>query len=289
VKRRRAPRSGLWSLALGAGLAVAACRPKPEPIPTERLLITKIALAPALSQPHAFMVSDRAARWGEVFQVRGRQPEHAWKGQFDGRLTERKGLVELGRTPSDTSRFAFAEDFLEADVPTTSWLCAHVTMAPAHAASCAGSLLRTVAAESTLLAYLPCWRADCPVAELRGGAVTQATLPALSDLRVVAIDGRPIVLATTHTAEGLTRSATDVVVLLLDPPLQRAGALRLDETDATAPDRVTYRLARLAVEGAALRVTGRVSQRDRVGNQERSGVEVDERWAVGADGKLSRR
>lgn len=279
----------LFAGLLFAGLA--ACKPAPQKgaIPTERLLVTKVALAPALAEARATSVADRTARWGEAYLSRGRQPDFAWMGEFDGHFAKRTGLVEVARTVDDASRFAFLDDFLEADLPTTSWLCERMTMAPAHRASCAASLLRTVPEGGALVAHVPGWRSDCPIAALKGGVVSSAALPAISDLRVAALDKRPVILVHSHWIKSREHTGSDLVVLLVDPPLARAGELRLTETDPGGPGQVTYVQAKVTVEESALRLQGRRSVRDRVSNKELSGADVDERWGLGADGKLVRR
>lgn len=269
-------------------VALAACKPAPQSaaIPTERVLVTKVALAPALAEARASSVADRTVRWGEAYLVRGRQAEFAWSGEFDGHFAKRVGLVEAARNAAGASRFAFLDDFLEADLPTSSWLCERMTMAAPHRASCAASLLRTVPEGGALVAHVPCWRADCPVAELKGGVVTSAALPAVSDLRVVALDKRPVILAHSHWIQSREHTGSDLVVLLVDPPLGRAGALRVAETEPASPGQVTYWQGKVTVEEAALHLVGRRSVRDRVSSQELSGADVDERWAIGEGGKL---
>ncbi|MCC6528247.1 MAG: hypothetical protein IT373_36720 [Polyangiaceae bacterium] len=283
----------LGATALSTALATGACRseqPAREGIATEKLLVTKVAAAPALSEPLPRANADRAVTWGEAYFVRARRPELEWVGQFEGRLERRTGLVELVRTATDAPRFGFDADFLEADVPTAAWLCPRMALGRAVSTSdCADRLRRTVATESTLLAYVPCWQSDCPIAELLAGVVHGATVPALSEVRIVALDERPIVLAWSHWSRSREWTGQSLVVMRLAPPLERAGEISLSETDARDPAGVVYWLGRLEIRADGLRVTGRRSVRDRISNRELSGTDVDERFGLGADGKLEKR
>ncbi|MBI4957799.1 MAG: hypothetical protein HY908_37685 [Myxococcales bacterium] len=281
-------------LALGStALSAGACRserPEREGVATEKLLVTRVASAPALSEPLPRANADRAVTWGEAYFVRARRPELAWAGQFEGRIEQRTGLVELVRTATDAPRFAFDADFLEADVPTAAWLCPRMALGRSVSASeCADRLRRTVATESTLLAYVPCWQPDCPIAELEAGVVHGSTVPALSEVRVVALDERPIVLAWSHWIRSRQWTGESLVVMRLAPPLERVGEISLSETDARDPNGVVYFLGRLEILADGLRVTGRRSVRDRISNRELSGADVDERFGLGADGKLEKR
>ena len=143
--------------------------------------------------------------------------------------------------------------------------------------------------ESTLLAFVPTWEADSPLAELAEGTVHETTLPALSQIRVVALDKRPVALAWTHWIRAREWTGSTLVVLLLSPPLQRAGEISLGETDARDPGKVTYWVGGLEILDDGLRVAGRRSVRNGLSNEEISGESVDEFWAIGDDGKLTKR
>lgn len=281
--------SALGGLLAAMALSAGGCRKTRGFIPTEKLLVTKVAVAPALAEPEPTARAVRTLTWGEVFVAGARRPDFKWAGPFEGRHEARTGLVEVIRRAADPPRFAFESDLLEADVPTTAWLCSKMTTPSLSGAACAERLLRTVATDSTLLAFIPTWEVDSPIAELVDGTVHQSTLPALSDLRVVAIDKRPVALAWAHWIRGREWTGTTLVVLLLSPPLQRAGEISLTETDARDPARVTYWLGGLEILDDGLRVTGRRSVRNGRSNEEISGANVDERWSLGGDGKLSKR
>lgn len=170
----------LGGVLVAMALAAGGCHKTRGFIPTEKLLVTRVAVAPVLAEPQPAAVAVRTLTWGEAYRARARQPDFTWAGPFNGKREQRTGMIEVSRLPADPPRFAFEADFLEADVPTTDWLCAKMTLRSLSPSACAEQLLRTVATESTLVAYLPTWQADSPVAELVDGAVHQTTIPALS-------------------------------------------------------------------------------------------------------------
>ena len=271
-------------------LSASGCRKTRGFIPTEKLLVTRIAVAPALAEPRPDARAVRTLSWGDVVPSRARGCRtSSGPDRSAGQLEERTGLVEVIRRPGDTPRFAFASDVLEADVPTSAWLCSKMTDRASPPGACAEQLLRTVGTENTLLAFIPTWQPDSPLAELVDGAVHETTVPALSEVRVVAIDKRPVVLAWSHWIRGREWTGSTLVVLLLSPPLHRAGEISLTETDARDPGRVTYWLGGLEILDDSLRVTGRRSRRDRISNEEISGENVEERWGLSEDGKLTKR
>jgi hypothetical protein len=273
--------------ALVAGvLAVAACR---RTIPTERRMVVAQAVAPGLAEPLPDAPASRTVTWGEVYTERARKPDLTWKGPFEGRREERTGGFEATRRPFDAPRFAFTSDFIEADVPTAGWLCAKMDMARATRALCEEQLIRVVASGDTLLAYVPTWQPDSPIAELREGQVRSSALPGLSELQVVTLDERTVVLAKTHWIRSREWTGSSLVVLLLSPPLTRAGEIPLTETDARDAAKVVYTLRSLRVAGDGLYVGGRRSVRSGASNEELEGTNIEERWGLGADGKLERR
>jgi hypothetical protein len=156
-------------------------------------------------------------------------------------------------------------------------------------AICAQQLLRVVASENTLLAYVPTWEVDSPIAELREGVVHSSTIPALSELEVVTVDQQTVVLAKSHWIRAPEWTGSSLVVLRLSPPLERVGEIPLTETDARDPARVIYALSALEVADDGLRVRGRRSVRKRASNDEIEGAAVDERWGIGEGGKLVKR
>lgn len=288
------PLAALGALGLIAlsALSTSGCKKPSGVIPTEKMLVVRVANAPAIAEAQPSANAIRRVTWGEAYRARARQPDFKWTGPFAGQVEQRTGLVEVVRRVDDAPRFAFEADLLEADVPTSAWLCSKLsaaTLGPLSPELCAERLLRTVASEDTLLAYVPTWQPDSPLAELAGGVVHQTTLPALSELRVVAIDKRPVVLAWTHWIRAREWTGSTLVVLLLSPPLQRAGELSLTETDARDPSRVTYWQAGLEILADGLHVTGRRSVRKGASDEELSGTNVDERWTIGGDGKLLKR
>jgi hypothetical protein len=285
-------------LTLGAAFLLAAivtaivtggCRKTTGVVPTERLQVTKVALGPALVAPDHLASAQRHLTWGEAYEARARQPDFHWKGLFEGQLEERTGLVELVRGPDDASRFAFEADLLEADVPTRPWLCARMTLGSLPPDACARRLYRTVAADRILLAFIPSWDTTSRVAELFDGTMHETTIPALSELRIVSIDNRTVALAWSHWIRSPQWTGASVVVLHVSPPLERAGEISVAETDARDPAKVAYWLGTLKIADDGLRITGRRSVRDRESNDEISGTDVDDRWALGADGKLVKR
>ena len=274
---------------ISLALAATGCRKTRGFVPTEKLMVTRVAVAPALAEPQPTARAIRTLTWGEAYQPRARQPDFKWSGAFGGQLEQRTGLIEVTRRPADARRFAFAADLLEADVPTSAWLCSKIPLRSLSPGACADQLLRTVATESALVAYVPTWDADSPIAELVDGAVHPSTIPALSDLRVVALDKRPVVLAWSHWIRAREWTGSSLLVLLLSPPLQRAGEISLTETDARDPARVSYWLGHLEILDDGLHVTGRRSVKNGQSSEEISGANVDERWAIGGDGKLIKR
>ena len=274
---------------LGALLALMGCKKPREVIPTERVLVVKVAAAPALTEVSPTMNADAVVRWGEAYSSQGRRADFRWEGLFEERKTRRQGLHEVRRRPQDPPRFAFEEDLLPAELPTPGWLCAKMSLGSMSAAECASSLLRTVPSESALLAHVPCWKSDCPMALFQGAAVSRASVPGLTEVRVVALDKRPVVLSWSHWVRSPEQTGSELVVWLLDPPLARAGAIALSETDARSPGKVEYFLSALSIGEDEIQVHGRRSVRDRPSNRELSGVDVHERWGLGADGKLVKR
>jgi hypothetical protein len=174
---------------------------------------------------------------------------------------------------------------IEADVPASAWLCSQMDKPPE---ACSDSLLRTVATSNALLAYVPCWQSECPVLELSNGVLTRRTMPMLSELRIVTLADRPLVLAWTHWIRSPQWTGGSVTALHVSPPLQPAGELPLFETDARTVDSPTYWFGAIEVEEAVLRLRGRRSTRDRQTGKELSGTDVDEQWVLGTDGKLTK-
>lgn len=296
MPRARTSSPGLRALACGAlacavvaTLAAAGCRKAPPPIATEKARVVRVGVAPALAEPAASSVAGRALSWGEVYQAGSTRADFHWQGMFEGRREQRVGLVELARTKADAPRFGFEPDLLEADVPTSAWLCAQLKGSAIPREACADRLLRIVPADGVMIAFVPTWRGDSPLLELREGAVHEIALPAISRAQVVSLDKRPAVLLWSHWSRGRDWTGSELVVLLPSPPLQRAGQLSLGETDARDAARVTYFRGALEILADGLRVSGRRSVRDRRTDVELSGTEVDERWGLGADGKLQRR
>jgi len=280
--------STLGGVLVSLALSASGCHKKRGFIPTEKLLVTRVAVAPALAEPEPAAPAVRMLNWGDVYQERARRPDFKWAGPFRGQHEVRTGLVEVSRRAADAPRFAFEADFLEAEVPTTAWLCAKMALRSFSPGACAEQLLRTVATENTLVAYIPTWEADSPIVELVDGEVHHATVPALSYVRVVALDKRPVVLAWSHWIRGREWTGSTLVVLLLSPPLQRAGEISLTETDARDPARVTYWLSGYEIQDDGLRITGRRSVKNGQSNEEISGADVDERWVIGEGGKLTK-
>jgi hypothetical protein len=272
------------ALTLTAG---EACKHS-EHIPTERLMVVKVAAAPSLSKPDPFAAALGTVRRGEAFRVRSKLPEVKWSGLFDGRLQERLGLLEASRRPLDRDSFVFVDDFMESDIPTSAWLCAHMKAPAADGAPCADTLLRTIATSNTLLAYVPCWQSECPIASLSGGVLTHATIPMLSEVRVVTLSGQPLVLAWSHWARSPQWTGGSVLAMQVSPPLRPAGEIPLFETDARNPDSATIWIGAIDFGEEALRLRGRRSVRNRQTGKELSGTDIDERWVMGQDGNLTR-
>lgn len=285
-RERRGRRTGASVLVLAA-LAALGCRKKPAPIATEKALVVKVARAPGLAELDAQGPSIRPVSWGEVYQERARRQDFRWSGVFDGRSEQRVGVVEMTGSAGDPSRFGFAADLLEGDVPTRAWLCAHLPAASAPA-RCDFRLRRLVVADGVLFAYAPSWRAEAPLLELVDGVVHIASLPAISEARVVAIAGRPLVLVTSHWGRGAAWTGTDVIAFLPRPALQRAGEIHLDEIDGRDGARATYWFGALEAGADALRVQGRRSVRDRRTDLEVSGEVVDETWRLEGDRLVKR-
>ena len=229
--------------------------------------------------------------WGEAHTVLRTLGDFEWKGPFEGWPHDRKGLAETVTAPAEGSEWVFPADFLEADLPTAAWLCARLGGRPAGAAadSCVKTLRRSVASPGTLLAYTPCWKDDCPLAELKDGRVTVTTLPALSEVRVVPFKDGPVVLAWSYVTRSPTWIQGRLVVLTLEPPLTRAAEIALSEVDERDPTKVLYWLGALEILDDGVRVRGRRSVKDRASNRELSGSDVDERWTSGAGGLFVKR
>lgn len=277
------------ALALAIALAPAlatGCRGRG--IPTERAVVVRVAAAPGLSDPSASAMVDRVVRWGEVYRPGGAR-DLTWTGSFAMQTVTRVGFTELRRSFEDAPRYAATADLLEADVPTPSWLCGELALDAELAASCEGSLRRLVPTETTLVAFVPCWREACPILALDAGRVTRATLPGLSDARVVSVGGKPVVLARSNWQRSRAETGSDLVALAVSPPLARLGEIHLDRTDARDPTKVVYEHARASVVDGALVVEGRRATRDRVTNEEIAGEAVNARLGIGPDGKLAPR
>lgn len=257
---------------------------KREPIPTEKVLVAKRTTAPALA---ADMRSGCTAYWGEVHRVHRTLPDFPWEGVFEGRTERRLGLAETTLAPADPHGFVFTDDFIEAEVPTATWLCSKIGKHPSSApeGSCAKTLRRTVASPTTLLAFTRCWQPDCPLAELRDGMVVVTTLPALEHVRVVSFRERQAALAWTHWVRSPEWTGSSLVVLHLSPPLVRAGEISLSEIDARDATKVLNWIGELEILEDGFRVRGTRSFMLRGSNQ-LSGNHVDEHWGFGADGNL---
>lgn len=267
--------------------SLPACR-RVETIPTERLLVVKVADAPQFSLPDPSGVAERAVHRGEAFVLRSRRPDFQWQGLFQGNILSRTGLVVASRRPLERDSYAFAEDFIDADVPASSWLCKRMGSPTEGGARCEDALLRTVATSNTLVAYVPCWSARCPMAELSDGVLTAESVPMLSDVRVVTLGGRPVLLAWSHWIRSPQWTGGSLLVLLLSPPLARAGEIQLFETDARDADKVVTWMSALETGDDALRVRGRRSTRDGQSGSELSGTNIEERWGLAPDGRLSK-
>ncbi len=280
--------AALASLAALSALSALGCRKKPPlAVVTEKALVVKVARAPGIVELDKEGTSIRPVSWGEVYQARDRKPTFRWNGMFEGHPLQRDGVVEVTRSAEDASRFAFTPDLLEGDVPTRAWLCAQLPAASAPA-RCADRLLRLVVSDGVLFAYAPTWRSETPLIELVDGAVHTASLPAISEVRVIALAGRAITLVTTHWWRDAAWTGTDVVAFLPRPALQRAGELHLEEIDGRDGARATYWLGALEVEADALHVQGRRSVRDRRTDVELSGALVDERWQLDGERLVKR-
>jgi hypothetical protein len=272
---------------LAVAALIAGCRKKPAPpIPTEKALIVKVTRAPALAELQPAAAPVRAVSWGEVYRAVERKADFRWSGSFDGLATQRDGAVGVRRSDDDATRFAFAADLLEGDVPTIAWLCAAF---PAERAPdrCAERLLRLVVDDGVLFAFVPGHRADVSLLEVIDGASHVTTVAGLADARIVSLSGRPVVLVTSRWARGPGWTGTDVIAFLPRPALHRAGELHLEEIDGRDAARATYWFGALEASDV-LRVKGRRSVRDRSSDAELSGADVDETWALDGDRLVKR-
>jgi hypothetical protein len=281
---RRVTRTRLLSCLLLA-CAAAGCR-KADAIPTEKMLVVKVPSAPGLSELTPHMTANHPVFWGEVFLQRRRFPDFQWEGAFEGATARRTGAIEAARVPLDGPTFVFGSDLIEADVPTSSWLCSKMGNPVVMGMPCAQGIRRTVASSGKLIAYLQCADPACPVAELSDGTVTPATVPALSALRVVAIGKRQVVLAWSHWMKSTDWTGRRVLVMLVAPPLQRIGDISLEEIDARDPDTVINRLGTFEILDDGLGFTGKRATMDRKTGAELKAEPIRERFVLTDEGKL---
>ena len=77
--------SALGGALVAVTLAAGGCRKGRGVVPTEKLLVTRVAIAPAVAEPLPDAHAIRTVTWGDVYRGRARQPDFKWKGAFRGR------------------------------------------------------------------------------------------------------------------------------------------------------------------------------------------------------------
>lgn len=264
-------------------LAAFGCR-KATPIPTEKLLVAKNPAAPGLSELQPHMTSNHTIYWGEVFRPHATFPDFEWEGTCEGEVLKRKGAIQIGQTPLEGGVYAFTSDFLEAGVPTASWLCMKMGSPAAMGQPCENVLRRIVASSGKLVAYVNCLDATCPMAELSDGKLTTIQVPTPLKVRVVKFGQTPTVLLWSHWGKGPDWTGASLSVFALQPPLQKLAEIALQEIDARDPVQVLNRLGTAEIVEDGVRVQGKKVMVERETAKELSSAEFDEKYVITSTG-----
>jgi hypothetical protein len=237
-----------------------------------------------MSELNAHMNSNHPIYWGEVYYPHTPLPDFAWEGYCDGQLLTRKGAVPVGKTRVEGGAYGFLSDFIEADVPTSGWLCSRMGNPAAVAQPCETILRRIVASSGKLLAYINCLDATCPLAELSDGKVTTVAVPTPLQVRVVKFGQMQAVLVWSHWGKSPEWTGSVMTVLALQPPLHKLGELPLQEIDSRDPVQVMNRLGTLDILDDGVQYRGTRVMVDRETAKELSSAAFDERYLITAGG-----
>ncbi len=232
---------------------------------------------------------------GELVTLIERLPSASWLGSLDGQRAERQGpLLRVRRAVGEAPYLTYESDVGPAvEVPSAQLICDRLTkrptMLPSGSKPCAERLRRARFSDGRLLAYAPC-NDRCPVALLKGDALSAIQVDGVVDGKLLDIDGKRVLALTAryNQAGGKLTGGTLVLVALGAEAPIRGGAIELDRIDARDSVNVVSRVGTIEFRGNEVRFVGAAKVVVRDSAKELSSKPIDEHYRIAPDASVAR-
>lgn len=224
-----APRS---LLAFGGIVLAWGCT---RPPPTEVLLVVREAEAPGLASPTKKQGGAlRNPHLGDVFLPMQNWGRKSWKSTEGEPISREGDLLQVQRTPQEGFAFIFAEDLVQAAVPTATWLCS-TSPHPISLASlpCPQILSRIWIDAETTVAFAPCQAGQCPLGIARKGRVNWGQSADLLAVQQRRFAGHSWLVVTRALNEG-KRTGLQWGFVLVDEGPKEVAKVAFEEVDTSA-------------------------------------------------------